>query len=158
MSTIIIYSTKHGTTEKVAEVLAEQLDADTFRLEYEREVPPGKINNYDTIIIGGSIHAGNIQKEIKEFCEKNEDALLKKKLGLFMCCMQRDKEQQEFDNAFPKTLREHSKANGLFGGEFIFEKMNFIEKFLVKKIAKTNKTVSELNYEAIEKFINKFNS
>ena len=88
------------------------------------------LSDYEKIIIGGSIHAGNIQRHIKKFCEKNLDILTTKKVGLFMCCMEEgEKAQTQFTNAFPKELIEHAQAKEIVGGEFNFDKMNAIEKF-----------------------------
>jgi menaquinone-dependent protoporphyrinogen oxidase len=155
MKTAIIYKSRHGTTCRVAEMIAEKLDAGKNTLvDLSREQDPD-ISVYDKIIIGGSIHVGNIQKEVQKFCQKHLRALLKKELGLFICCMDPDEgvRKLEFENAFPKILRQHSKANGIMGGEFLFDKMNFIEKIAVKKVAHEDKTVSKLDIKAIEEFI-----
>ena len=96
---------------------------------------------------------GQIQKKVKNFCDKNLKALLGKKIGLFLCCMDKDKKQEQFDNGFSEALRNHSIAKGMLGGEFVFERMNFFEKLIVKKIVHINETKSEIDNNAIEKFI-----
>ena len=152
MRTAIIYMSKHGCTRHAAQVLKDRMsNADVESIDLKKNKP--SLDKYDCVVIGGSIHAGSVQKGIHDFCIRNLEILRRKKLGLYLCCMKEGMEAKEqFENAFPKELREHSSANGLFGGEFIFEKMNFIEKFLVKKIAKVDKSVSNLNKEAIHKF------
>lgn len=155
MKTIIIFDTKHGSTETVANIIAEKIktrgeDVDIYNID-KTEVP--NINDYNRIIIGGSIHAGNIQKSIKTFCEENKDTIMSKSLGLYICCMQKEQSAEQFKNAFDITLREHSISNGIMGGEFLFEKMNFIERFFVKKIAKVKESISKLDYESINKFV-----
>jgi len=152
MNTAIIYISKHGTTEKVAQKLSANLEVQPDNLINLRENRNPDINKYDRLIIGGSIHAGMIQKRVKDFCEKNLQSLLKKEVGLFMCGMQEKQLEEEFGNAFPEKLRKHSKANLLAGGEFIFEKMNFLEKAIVKKVANVDRSVSNINYEEIVKF------
>ena len=77
---------------------------------------------------------------------------MQKETGLFICCMDKNREKEEFENAFPKELREHAKACGILGGEFLFENMNFLEKAIIKKIAKTDQSIYQLNHAAIEKF------
>ena len=82
------------------------------------------VNEFGRLIIGGSIHAGQIQEKVKDFCEKNMENLLKKELGLFTCCMEEgEKAEAELWNVFSKKLREHAKATACLGGEFNFEKM-----------------------------------
>jgi menaquinone-dependent protoporphyrinogen oxidase len=50
-------------------------------------------------------------------------------------------------------LTEHAKASAVFGGGFDFDRMNFVEKIIVKKVAKVNATVSNLNHVAIDRFV-----
>ena len=81
-------------------------------------------DKFHTVIIGGSVHDGTIQQELMTFCVKNKNELLKKRLGLFMCFMNNDLRELEFEDSFPIDLRRHAVAKGLVGGEFLFEKMN----------------------------------
>ncbi len=157
MATIIVYKSQHGCTEMCANELAKNLKDDTTPVNLKK-MPDADINEYETILIGGSIHVGRIQKAVKLFCEKNLDTLLTKRIGLFICCMEEgEKAREEFDNAFPGQLREHAKATGIFGGAFNFDRMNFIEKIIIKKVANIEKSVSKVNEDAIEEFIGKMN-
>lgn len=155
MKTAIIYKSRHGTTCKVAEMIASKLGSSSTKLIDLAADHEPNLSVYDQIIIGGSIHVGKIQNELRKFCDKNLRALLKKDLGLFICCMDPDEgvRKLEFEGAFPKILREHSKVNGIMGGEFLFDKLNFIEKIAVRRIAHENKTISKLDNKAIEEFI-----
>ncbi|MDP4184230.1 MAG: flavodoxin domain-containing protein [Bacteroidota bacterium] len=156
MRTAIIYISKHGTTEKVAKLIAEKQKHKDITLLDLRSITKPLIESYDRVIIGGSIHAGMIQKRIKSFCEDNLDLLLKKEIGLFICCMMKEKQNEQFENAFPQKLRDHCKVKGCFGGEFVFEKMNFLEKLIVKKVAQTDISISQIDYEAINLFVDEF--
>ena len=156
MSTLIVYMTHHGTTRKVVERLAEGFGTDrTTVVNLEKNHFPD-LTDFQTIIIGGSIHMGQIQTGVKRFCEANKDQLLTKQLGLFLCFMNLDLGQEEFNNAYPKELRDYAKAHGLFGGELLFDKMNFIEKFIVKMVSMESGYRSELDYSAMDKFIQEF--
>lgn len=154
MKTAIIYMSKHGTTEKITKLLSDKIENSTmFNLSSSSSIV---FENYDTIIIGGSIHVGSMQKKLKQFIAKNIDVLLTKRTALFMVCMDKtDKRNEQFENAYPQELRNRSIVNGYFGGEFIFDKMNFIEKIIIKKISGRSTDVSEIDYEAIDEFVNK---
>jgi len=155
MSILIVFRSKHGTTLKCAEKLAGKFSADTRIVDLKKE-PNIDISKFDTVIIGGSIHAGRMQKSVIKFCEKNMDNLLKKDLGLYLCCMEEgEKAQKQFDNAFPDKLIGSAKARGLLGGEFNFEKMNFLERFIIGKISGQSKSVSKINEENITDFFDK---
>ena len=154
MKTAIIYMSKHGTTEKVVEIISQHLaqyNTDIFNL---REDKAPDINNYDFVIIGGSIHAGMVQKRIRQFCISNTDILLNKKVGLFLCCMEvGEKAKVQFANAFPEVLRQHAFYTGLMGGECLTDKMNFFERNLVKLVVGSPEKYPSLNDEAIETFL-----
>ncbi len=150
--------TKHSTTEKVAELIKRGLKDDIIDMVNLGKSKVPDINNYSTIIIGGSIHMGVIQKKVKNFCVTNSSILLSKKIGLFMCYMETEKGNEEFEQNFPEDLRNHAVATGLLGGEFLFEKMNFFEKLIVKKIANINQSISKLKAENITSFINDLNA
>ena len=152
MKTAIIFATKQGCTEKCSQTLASELPGNTelINLETTKEID---LMIYDTLILGGSIHAGMINKALKKFITKNLDQLTEKKVGLFLCCMEEgEKANEQFNNAFPEQIRAISKANGFFGGAFDFEKMNFIEKAIIKKIANIDNSLSKINDQNIKKF------
>lgn len=153
MKILIVYASQHGTTEKVSELLAESFEGhvvNTFNIGRE---PLPRLHDYDTILIGGSIHAGRIQGKIKKFYTQNMDILLTKKIGLFLCCMEKDKKAwDEFDVVYPEELKKHAVAHGCLGGEFLFDKMNFFEKFIIKKISGYDETVSQIDFEGIKNF------
>lgn len=158
MATVIVYITRHGCTEKTARLLEGHLEDDTTAVNLKKNKNPD-LSVYETIIVGGSIHAGMIQKDVKKFCEKNRETLLAKRLGLFICHMQEGEEaRKEFDEAYPEELRSHAAATGLFGGEFDFARMNFLERHIVKKIAKVGESVSRINEGAIEEFAGRMNT
>jgi menaquinone-dependent protoporphyrinogen oxidase len=66
-----------------------------------------------------------------------------------------EKALEQFQNAFPEVIRNKAVAHGLFGGEFDFDKMNFMEKAIVKKVANVEHSVSKINYANIKAFAEK---
>ncbi len=155
MKTGIIYISKHGTTEKVAGIIAEKLNISDVELVNLRKDKIESIENFDRLIIGGSIHMSTVHKKTKKFCELNSKILLTKKLALFLCCMEKgEKAIEQFENAFSEDLRKHASSTALLGYEYNLERMNFFEKALVKKIAETTKNISEIDIEAIDSFVN----
>ena len=61
--------------------------------------------------------------------------------------------QKEFDKVYPLELREHALAKGLFGGELLLEKMNFVERMLVRTVKAVKKSVSEIEEDDVAAFI-----
>ncbi len=145
MKTLIAYTTKHGCTEKLANKLAEQLSGEKDVLSLDKN----KINDlstYDTVIVGGCVMAGRVRGKAIKFCNKYINELKQKKLGLFISCMDDENEEKYLKEQFPEELVNHSTALGYFGGEIIFDKMGFLERFMMKMIAKS-KTNADGNAE-----------
>ncbi|MBN1821724.1 MAG: flavodoxin domain-containing protein [Prolixibacteraceae bacterium] len=153
MKTLIAYMSTHGCTEKTAIEIKEKLGDNVTLVNLKKDKIP-LITEFDQVIIGGSIHAGQIQKRVKEFCSKNLDILITRDLGLYICCMEEgEKGYEQFQNAFPDELINHAKSTAVLGGEFDFNRMNFIEKLVIKKVAKVNESVSKINHNSIDKFV-----
>lgn len=157
MKTLIAYASKHGFTKDCAEKLSGKLNGEVEikNLKLDKAID---LSQYDKIIIGGSIYAGQIQKEVKEFCSKYINELKKKKLGLFICGMSEDdKVTQQIKASYPEELLNCAIIKENFGGEFVFNKMNFFERFIIKKIAKTSEDMHNLKENNIQNFAEKMN-
>ncbi len=155
MQTLIAYMSRHGCAKKSAKALRQRLPG-IVDLHNIKSISQPNLAMYDLIIIGGSIHAGKIQNQVCHFCEDHLEMLLHKKLALFLCCMETgEKAEEQLRNAFPEVLRQHAMTVDIFGGEFDFSKMNFIEKYFVRKIARVNKNVSTLSSKKIDDFARK---
>jgi len=156
MSTAIIYISRHGTTEKIANQMKDLIE-DSDLIDLHKKTNPD-ISKYDKLVIGCSIHMGQIHKKSKEFIEKNKDNLLQKELGLYLCCMETgEKAKEQYDQAFSSELQKHAKANAILGYEYLLEKMGFFEKIMVKKITGKDKSFSNIDERGIAEFVSQFN-
>jgi menaquinone-dependent protoporphyrinogen oxidase len=113
------------------------------------------LDPYDIIIVGGSIHEGMIQRSVRKFCDAHLEVLLRKQVGLFVCCMDPDVNEQELiQEAFPDALINHSLASGFFGGELNIKKMNLLQKIMTRKAARLEKE-PDIDVEKILAFAHK---
>lgn len=150
--TLIAYASKHGTTRKVVDYICNELinnDIDILDLSSNKTVD---LDNYRCVIVGGSIHAGTVQNKVQKFVTVHMEKLMDKKLALFICGMDPNPEKQKLElvQAYPELLRQHAIISIFAGGEFLFDKMNFLERMLIRKIAKTDISVSKVNYDKID--------
>ena len=152
MKTLIIYSTKYGCTEKCAKTLSEKLTGEVELVNTKKDSIPN-LAEYNKIIIGGSIYIGKIQKEIKEFCEKNLDVLKNKTIALFVCCGFPEKLDLQF--SFPKELIETAVIKEVFGGELNKEKMKLIDRILTNFIEKATAKEGKMDASILPENINK---
>ncbi|MGI8387004.1 flavodoxin domain-containing protein [Robertmurraya sp. P23] len=155
MSILIIYTTKHGTVEKSVNLLREKF-SDVDVVNVLKDKVPG-LSDYSTVVIGGSIYMGRVQKELTSFMETHLETLLSKKVGLFLCAGHPDQSviEVEFNQAFPQNLIDHAVAKEVFGYELDFAKMNMLERFIIKKVHKVKESQFNLDETKITHFANK---
>lgn len=156
MITTIFYASKYGFTAKCVDYYKQNLNGNikVVNLKNPPENMGDVMDQSDRIIIGGSVYVGLIQKEVKDFLTTHHDELLSKDLGLFMCGMRDEQEiSQELDANFPKELRDHATFVSWLGGEFDFDKLSWIDKMIVKKIAKVNKTTTVFRQSELDQSI-----
>ena len=153
MNTLIVYSSKYGCTEKCAKLIKEKLneEVDLVNLKNVKDID---IYKYNKVIIGGSIYIGKIQKSVTEFCTKYIDQLVEKKVGLFICGMQDNEVMNtELNQNYPKKLLEIAKSKEWLGGEFLLDKMSFMDKLIVKKVSKVTSNKSNILEDKINRFV-----
>lgn len=152
MRSLIIYATKYGCVEKAANILKSKLDGDVFIVNVMKEKVPN-LDDYDNIILGGSIYAGKIQKTLTNYIKSNLPFLLHKRVGLFICAGEPEpKRTKELEEAFPAELFNHAVAKDVFGYEFCYEKFNLLDKFIMRSIKGVTKSYSDLSKQKIESF------
>ncbi|MFB6468483.1 flavodoxin domain-containing protein [Cytobacillus sp. Hz8] len=153
MKAIIIYATKHGAVEKVSLILKERLGWEIPTIDITKEEAPS-LEGYDTVIIGGSIYIGNVQKELVKYMHDHISELLEKRLGLFLCAGHPDPKvlEDEMKRAFPNSLYYHALAKEIFGYEFDFNKMNFLEKLTIRNVAHIRESQFALSDDKIDEF------
>ncbi|MBN1499894.1 MAG: flavodoxin domain-containing protein [Spirochaetes bacterium] len=155
MSTLVVFSSRHGAAKYAAERIAGKLTGDFIIADLDRKknISP---EDFETIIVGGSVYAGRIRSSVSAFVKKHEQILLSRKTGLFIVCMSPpEKVQHYFNDFFGKPLSEQCSVKSIFGGKYDFQKMNFFEKLIIKKISGFNKTVSTIDEELISEFVKK---
>ena len=157
MKTLIAYATKRGFTKRCVELLSEKLNGEVDIIDIKKSKNID-VSIYKNIIIGGSVYMGKIRKEVPDFCNRNMSILLDKNIGLFICGLaEGEVAKNELEACFPEKLSNNALTIDIFGGEYNFDKMNFIEKTIIKKIANTTENQEVLHTDRIEKFAQVFN-
>ena len=156
MNTLIVYNSKYGAAEKCVQLMRKELIGEATEVNVRDEEAPDP-DEFDRVLIGSNIHAGSINKKIRRYCFRTTDSLLQRPVGLFLCCLAPEEEAQDyFGKNFPAVLVEHAKTTGVLGGALYFEKMNFFERFLLKKISGTTTSFENIDEERIREFIQGF--
>ncbi len=156
--TVIIYATKYGTTHSCAIQLQNQLKdgADLVNLAKQPKVA---LDAYDTVVLGAAVYAGRANGKLRRFCSANEQALLAKRLGLFLCMMEEgDGSVKQLQQNYSQALRDKAVVMDSFGGEFLFSRMSWFVRKLIHLISKEDDDVHNIKEQAIKAFADVLNS
>lgn len=155
MKTLILYCSDYGFAEKCGQMIGERTE-DAVCINFKSEdMKALDLNTFDIIIIGASIHAGKISKKFKEYLISNESTLLKKKIAIYLCCMDNDKAEEYLKAEIPEKIYDHAFFKGHIGYALTFEKMNLIIRAMIKNISHQDKNVEEIKYDIIDSLTEK---
>ena len=152
MKTLVLYATKYGATREIAQRLAGKIEGSAICDLKRDDIPP--LGEFDCVILGSSLYAGMIRKEAKAFLSQNADLLRVKKTGLFLSGMDSSPEQENgyFEANFSKDILQAAKAKSVLGGIFDPKKAGFMERFIMKMVAKRSEYTDTISDDKIEKF------
>lgn len=153
MKSIIIYSTKYGSVEKAAKTLKSKMSGEVLLVNVIKETVPS-LDEYDNVILGGSIYMGKTQKELTNYISKNLPLLMNKRIGLFICAGLPDPQARakELASAFPPELYDHAVCKEILGHEINYEKINFFDKMVMKAVKGDKNSSSQFYEDKIDNF------
>ena len=151
MKTLIVYASSHGTVRWCAEEIQSLSDGEVHLVDLKKEKDPD-LSGFSRVVIGASVHAGRLSGKVAKFIQRNETELRDTTLGLFLCSMEKSREQ--FDDLYPESLRSLAAAQGIFGGRMEPEKLNPLLRFVVRKVQGSLEAKDTVDRGAIEKFVN----
>jgi menaquinone-dependent protoporphyrinogen oxidase len=74
---LIAFATNYGSTYRVAEVIAEVMSAEGYRvdLHFAKNIASGELDGYDAVILGSSIYIEKWHADALAFLDLHQDAL-----------------------------------------------------------------------------------
>ena len=134
---LIMYSSKYGTTKQYAEWIAAELNGDIVDVG---NVNRNNLKNYDTIVLGSGLYAGNI-KGINHIINNFED-VKNKKLVLFTCGLADyskshniEAVSKRLEKIIPANVREKITIFYLRGG-IDYKKLSLMHKIMMGMLNK----------------------
>jgi menaquinone-dependent protoporphyrinogen oxidase len=153
VSILIAYRTRYGTTERYARLLAERLPGES-RLADLRRVRRLPLADHELILLGSPIYGGSVLPGLGSFCELHRDELLSRPVGLFICCLyEGERAQAQLDSAFPGWLSLHAFGRWALGGEVRLDRLNLLDRFLVRRLIQVERDISKMRPEAVEPIV-----
>ena len=144
------YSTWSGATHEVADAIAKQLTDAGYQASVVDLKKADDPSDYDTYILGTSIHASHPNRSFIKFIKKYQPILSTKPTALFVVCanlfQDTPENRQETLTWLNDSLKDIPKISyldiGLFGGATItesqdYEKLNPFAKMIIKSMKKS---------------------
>ena len=83
MSTLVVYASKHGATQGIAERIASTLNDAGQEAKARPVGDAGDLSYYDAFVVGSAVYAAHWQKEASAFVQRNRVVLASKPVWLF---------------------------------------------------------------------------
>jgi len=158
MQTLVVYASRYGCTADCAAYLKTHLPGDVTLVDIETVTQPLDLEGFDRVAIGGSVYIGKVSKKLRAFCEQNLDLLLRKKVGIFLCCAQTEEASAFLAANFPAALLNHASVSKTFGSEARLDKMGMLDKLMIKAVTKGDFSRFQISTEALEAFVQELSS
>ncbi|MDR2733642.1 MAG: flavodoxin domain-containing protein [Spirochaetota bacterium] len=149
MKTLILYATKHGAAQAIAERIQKNMRDSVL---HNLKTGSPALDQFDCVIIGSALYAGMIRKEAKIFMRRYIHTLRQKKLGLYLSGLDGGHELEFFSKNFPKELLDNARAAQFLGGIFDPEKCGMMERLITKAVAKQSSYVNTIDDAKIRQF------
>ena len=157
---LICYGTRYGTTTEVVQDMsntARELGVQVDVVHLEKGTPFPEPEDYDLVIIGSGIQAGQWTKRPLNYIEEKLDSLTNTKVALFVVsgyAGNPDKvaeAQSEYLDSMPEKYPGLNPiSTALIGGMFEFKRYNLVVRALVKRIVKSQMPPDEELPEKID--------
>ncbi len=83
MNVLVVYASRHGATQGIAERIAAVLGQEGVKATLQPVERAGDARDYDGIVIGSAAYAGHWLKEAAEFARRNRAVLVERPVWLF---------------------------------------------------------------------------
>lgn len=168
---LIVYGTKEGQTQKIANRIADVVRTqgyDVLVTNASEIHSDFDINDYSSVIVGASIHLQSYASSVRHFIQRYKSDLERLPSAFFSVSLTdaTTEYQSQIDNclnSFYNKTGWHPKTVGRFAGALAYTKYGFFTRHMMKYIAKkggysvdTSQDHDYTNWEQVEKFTNDF--
>ncbi len=133
MKILIVYASHNGGVRTCVERLEAALTGMDVTVADLAQTTP-ILDGYDTVILGASIHFGKLLEPAKRFVKANKEALLTKRLFLFLCCGLAHEYEYYREHVFSKELAAVAEQSLYFGGSLRLDGLSFWDRLVVRSI------------------------
>ena len=151
LRTLVIYSSKYGSTEDAAKIIALVTGPAVYcRVE---EFKP-EYMDFDFIVIGSPIYQEKLEPSINEFISNNSEWLKEKPVSLFCTCLDKNGGLEQL-NSLEKSIDIKVLSKKAVGGRLIIDKLDKEDHGLIKEFLKTvNLPFDDMDFYSKEEIVN----
>ena len=166
---LIPYGTTEGLTARISEYVADVVrgqDHEADALDIKGSEAP-RMDGYDAVIVGASIHMGKHENYVLDFVRENRDELERLPSAFFSVSMAAHDNPEEAEGYIEEFVRKtgwRPARVGLFGGALLYTHYGFIKRHLMKKIARdkgnpdtdTSRDYVYTEWDGVQRFVEEF--
>jgi menaquinone-dependent protoporphyrinogen IX oxidase len=156
MRALIVFDSKHGTSEEVAARVVATVKAKGGQAELldlrQRGAKAAPLAAYDAVALGGPFYMGGWSKRARAFASAREAELMKKKLGVFAIGSNAELGDKAAIAALPASLGSAIVASAYLGGKTDIAGLSGFERFIVKMVSGKAESSSTLDLGPVEGF------
>jgi menaquinone-dependent protoporphyrinogen oxidase len=170
---LLLHASTHGHTSKIAARVADVLEAEGIDVDLRKTPLDGADRcprDYDAVIVGGSIHAGHLQKQIVDWARAHHTTLALHPSALFTVCLTAADDTEESRAATRRYLDEFVEATGwtpgravTFAGALQYREYDFATRLLIRLMmhkgghpTDTSRDHDFTDWDAVESFARDF--
>jgi menaquinone-dependent protoporphyrinogen oxidase len=138
---LVTYATKYGATAEIAEKIGALLQESGLSVDVVPVKQVKDLSPYMAVVLGSAVYIGRWRKEAVKFMESNEEALAARDVWIFSSGPTDEGDPVELVEGWtlpeklqPVAERIQPHDIAVFHGAIDPEKMNFIERTMVKNI------------------------
>jgi menaquinone-dependent protoporphyrinogen oxidase len=128
---LVVYASKHGSTEQVARRIGEVLRAQGLSTKIDRAEAVDDLDGFRAVVVGGSIYMGRWHRDARGFLHHHHDTLVELPFAVFALGPGKDRPEdyaasrKQLDHALAKEHGLEPRAEAIFGGVIDPERMHF---------------------------------
>jgi menaquinone-dependent protoporphyrinogen oxidase len=144
MKIMIIYSTTEGHTRTIGEFLRDEaLKAGHLPALFDSTVKPPSPEEYEAVIIAGSVHAGKYQAALQHYVHEHHETLNKMNTVFLSVSLTAASDETESWKELRQQTEDFLIATGwkpalieYVAGALLYTKYDFLKRFLMRVISK----------------------
>ena len=138
---LVAYATKYGATGEIADKVGEVLQGTGFQVDVSPVDRVQDLTSYGAVVLGSAVYIGKWRKEAVKLLKENQEALAERQVWLFSSGPLGEGDPVELLDGWslPTSLqpivdRIQPRDIAVFHGHLNPEKLNFLEKWMLKNI------------------------